>query len=80
MELGEQCLQLAQRVQDETLLLVAHIEIGDSWFYLGNPALACTHLEHAIALYDPEQHHVLAYRYGGIDPGISGLGYYAWAL
>jgi class 3 adenylate cyclase/predicted ATPase len=80
MELGEQCLQLAHRVQDETLLLVAHIEIGDSWFYLGNPALACTHLEHAIALYDPEQHHVLAYRYGGIDPGIVGLGYYAWAL
>ena len=54
--------------------------IGISWFYLGNPALACTHLEHTIALYDPAQHHVLAYRYGGMDPGIAGLGYYAWAL
>ena len=80
MELGEQCLQLAQRVQDEALLLVAHLAIGVSWFYLGNPALACTHLEHTIALYDPAQHHVLAYRYGGIDPGIVGFGYYAWAL
>ena len=53
MELGEQCLQLAQRVQDEALLLEAHLAIGVSWFYLGNPALACTHLEHTIALYDP---------------------------
>ena len=28
MELGEQCLQLAQRVQDEALLLEAHCAIG----------------------------------------------------
>ena len=80
MELGEQCLQLAQRVQDAALLLEAHLAVGFSWFYLGNPVLACTHLEHTIALYDPEQHHVLAYRYGGIDPGMAGFSCYAWAL
>jgi predicted ATPase len=80
MELGEQCLQLAQRVQDEALLLEAHLAIGVSWFFLGNLTLACTHLEHTIALYDPAQHHVLAYRYGGLDPGISGRSNYAWAL
>ena len=80
LELGEQCLQLAQRVQDKALLLMAHVAIGISWFHLGNPALACTHLEHTIALYDPAQHHVLAYRYGGIDPVMGGFGYDAWAL
>ena len=80
MELGEQSLQLAQRVQDEALLLQAHFAIGVSWFFLGNLALACSHLEHTIALYDPAQHHVLAYRYGGIDIGIAGHGWYAWAL
>jgi class 3 adenylate cyclase/predicted ATPase len=80
MGLGEQCLQLAQRVQDATLLLVAHVEIGISWFFAGNLALACSHLEHTITLYDPQQHHVLAYRYGGIDPGMVGFGCYAWAL
>ena len=80
LELGEQCLQLAQRVQDEALLLEAHCAIGVSWLYLGNLALACTHLEHAIALYDPEQHHVLAYHYGGLDPGWVGFIFYAWAL
>jgi class 3 adenylate cyclase/predicted ATPase len=80
MALGEQCFQLAQRVQDETLLLMAHFMLGASWFCLGSPALACTHLEHMIALYDPAQHHVLAYHYGGFDPGIIGLIYYAWTL
>jgi predicted ATPase len=79
MELGEQCLQLAQRIQDVALLLQAHLAIGISWFYLGNPTMAYTHLEHTIALYDPAQHHVLAYRYGG-DPAILGLGYSAWPL
>jgi TOMM system kinase/cyclase fusion protein len=80
MELGEQCLQLAQRVQDAALLLEAHYALGVSWFLLGNPALACTHLEHTIALYDPAQHHGLAYRYGGIDSGMASFGVYAWAL
>jgi predicted ATPase len=80
LELGEQCFQLAQRVQDATLLLMAHFMLGASWFYRGSPALACTHLEHMMALYDPEHHHVLAYHYGGFDPGIVGLIFYAWAL
>ena len=53
---------------------------GCSWFLLGNPALAGTHMEQTIALYDPAQHHGLAYRYGGIDPGVGGFGVYAWAL
>jgi predicted ATPase len=80
LELGEQCFQLAQRVQDETLLLMAHFMLGASWIYRGSPTLACTHLEHMMALYDPEHHHVLAYHYGGCDPGNLGLLYYAWAL
>jgi predicted ATPase len=80
MELGEQCLQLAQRVQDAALLLEAHYALGVSWFMLGDLALACTHMEHTIALYDPAQHHGLAYRYGGIDPGMGGFGVCAWVL
>jgi TOMM system kinase/cyclase fusion protein len=80
LELGEQCLRLAQCVQEPALLLEAHYALGVSWFLLGNPVLACTHLEHTIALYDPEQHHGLACRYGGIDSGMAGFGIYAWAL
>src|SRR5262249_13745229 len=80
MELGEQCLQLAQRIQDTALLLVAHLAVGFSWFHQGNLTLACTHWDYTATLYDPAQHHVLPYRYGGLDPGISALGYDAWVL
>jgi predicted ATPase len=80
LELGEECLQLAQRVQDKTLLLAAYFVLGVSWFYRGSPVLACSHLEHTMALYDPAQHHVLAYHYGGFDPGILCFLHYAWAL
>jgi TOMM system kinase/cyclase fusion protein len=80
IELGEQCLQIAQRVQDAALLLEAHYALGISWFLLGNFTLAGTHLEQTIALYDPAQHHRLAYRYGGIDPGVGGFGVSALAL
>ena len=80
IELGEQCLQIAQRVQDAALLLEAHYALGISWFLLGNFTLASTHMEQTIALYDPAQHHVLAYRYGGLDPGMVSLSVYACAL
>src|SRR5262249_33702400 len=80
IELGEQCLQIAQRVQDAALLLEAHYALGCSWFLLGNPALVGIHMEQTIALYDLEQHRGLAYRYGGVDPGVGGFGVYAWAL
>jgi predicted ATPase len=78
--LGEQCLQLAQRIQNEALLLIAHGALGISWFYLGNPSLACSHLEHTVTLYNPQRHHGLTYRYNGMDPGMVGFGYYAWTL
>jgi predicted ATPase len=80
LELGEQCLRLAQRVQEAALLLEAHYALGVSWFLLGNLVLACTHLEHTVALYDPAQHHGLTYRYGGIDSGMAGFGVSAWTL
>lgn len=80
MELGNQCLQLAQHAQDEVLLLEAHLAVGISWFYLAKLSSARTHLEQTIAMYKPEQHHVLAFRYGGIDPGMAGLAYCGWTL
>jgi hypothetical protein len=37
-------------------------------------------LQRTIALYNPEQHHILAYLYGGMDHGMVSFGYDAWAL
>jgi predicted ATPase len=46
---------------------------------LGQVVTARGHLEQALALYDPQQHGALAFRYGQ-DPGASCLSYMAWAL
>ncbi len=40
---------------------------------------ACTHAEQGMALYNPQQHSVLAFRYGQ-DHGVACLAFAAWAL
>ena len=63
-ELGEQCLSLAQSVQDPALLLEAHMALGPTLLFLGELASAREHLEQGIALYDPQQHRSHAFLYG----------------
>jgi predicted ATPase len=78
-ELGEQLLSLAQRVGEVELLLVAHNVLGDTLIWLGEFAVAREHLEHGIALYNPQQHRSHAFLYG-YDSGVHGLSFGAWAL
>ena len=79
-EFGEQCLSLARRLDDPALLLSAHAALGASWFYLGQLSQAHAHLEQGNHLYDPQQHHALAFRYGNVDPGVACLAYAGWTL
>ena len=67
--LADQLLALAQQAHDTAFLLEAHNAAGITLFYLGEFTPALTHLEAAMALYDPEQHRALAFRYGQ-DPGV----------
>ena len=67
-ELAEQCLRLAQGIQDSGLLLEAHRGLGCVLFHLGVLIPAQEHLTRAVALYAPEHHRVHATVYG-IDPG-----------
>ena len=78
-ELGEQLLRLGQHASDPTLLLQAHWVLGFTLFFMGAFAPARAHLEHVMALYDPQQHrsHTLLY---GQDPGATSLYYAALAL
>ena len=55
-ELAEQMMRLAQSVQDRYLLSVAHTALGVTLYLLGELTSARTHLEQAIALYDPQTH------------------------
>src|SRR5262249_19339047 len=74
-ELGEQCLILARGLDAPALLLEAHQALGVSWFHLGQLSQAHAHLEQVIRIYDPQQHHALAFRYANNDPGAACLAY-----
>ncbi len=78
-ELAEQCLSLAQQVQDLALLLQAHFALGVSLLWLGEVVPARAHLEQSIALYNPQEHRALAFR-AGLDLGVWCLSHAAQAL
>ena len=81
-ELAGQLLELAQRLQDPTFLIEAHLSMGVPLFWLGEPTQARTHYEKVISLYDPNEHDTLVHEYGE-DPGIAGRarrGFPLWVL
>jgi class 3 adenylate cyclase/tetratricopeptide (TPR) repeat protein len=68
---GEECLALAEWLQDPGPLGVAHFVIGDLLFWLGQPSRAHVHLEQGIALYDPARGRSDALRGALSDNGVS---------
>jgi predicted ATPase len=69
-ELAEQCLSLAQQVNDPALLVEAHYAKGALLHLLGALDEARMHLEQGMTLYDPQQHRALGALYGGQNPGV----------
>jgi predicted ATPase/class 3 adenylate cyclase len=69
-ELGEELLNLAQRIQDPDLLLEAHHALWAILFFAGELTAARPHLEEGVRLYDPQRHRLHAARYTGHDPGV----------
>jgi predicted ATPase len=67
-ELGEQILSLVQSQQDTALLLQGHFAMGASLLWMGDFALAQTHLDQGLALYDFDRHRSQAFL-SGFDPG-----------
>ncbi len=80
LDLAQQLSDLAQRVGDRALRLVAHDVRGEVAVYLGDFPAARSHMEQCVALYDPSQDRSLGLRYGGYDPGIAARAIGAHAL
>ncbi|MEE8302239.1 MAG: hypothetical protein V3S24_07375, partial [Candidatus Tectomicrobia bacterium] len=78
-ELGEQCLDLAQRQKDSVFLHEAHLTIGSTLFILGEYVAACAHLEQGLALYDRQQSRSRGFSSSN-DPGVVCLSRLAWSL
>ena len=77
--LSEQCMDLAEKARDSSLLLEAHSILGTTLTYLGELDSACSHLEAGIDLYDPTQHRAHARLYA-VDPGVYCRRMLAWPL
>ena len=79
-ELAEQLLQLANELKKPEFLLEAHDAMAQSYCYLGELDKTHHHLEQALSIYDPQQHHALAAIYGEEDAGVACHLYMGWVL
>ena len=79
IELGEQCLALAERIDDSSLRILGHLRLGLSFYYGGEHARGLEHHERALALYEPDRHRRLAFVYGQ-EPGALAAVYASIAL
>ena len=77
--LAERLLRLAQAQPDPLLLPAAHLALGATLYYLGEPAVARAHLEQGLRAYDRDQQEALILQYGQ-DVGVMCLHYARLAL
>ncbi len=68
-EVAEQLLELAGRVNDRNVLMIAEWCLGAALHHKGSLRQAHDHLERALQLYDPEFHKARVWQVG-IEPGI----------
>ena len=78
-KLGEQFIQLAERVQDAPSLLLAYRMYGNGYYWQGQFTSALDYLDRGIIVYDPQQHHKLAFQ-TITDSGVFLRGYAAGTL
>jgi predicted ATPase/class 3 adenylate cyclase len=77
--LAEQFLSLAKSQAGTALELVGHRILGMSLLHLGELQAGQARIEQALALYDPQRHGVLAFRFGQ-DQRASGLAFLSLVL
>jgi class 3 adenylate cyclase/tetratricopeptide (TPR) repeat protein len=81
LDLGEQLLGVAERLRDAELLAYGHFNLGNTLFWFGELTVARSHLDKAIALYDPACSHDAAFRVGNCASNShSFLGRILWHL
>ena len=73
-DLAEEMLALGRDRHNAGYELEGHRALGMTLLWRGLLVRAHDHLEQGRSLYDPEQHHVHAFRYGN-DPGLR-----AWSM
>lgn len=69
LELAQQCLRIAEELDDPGLRLEAHHAAWGPYYFLGEYGQAFRHMEDGLALYDHAAHESLSVEYGVHDAG-----------
>jgi class 3 adenylate cyclase/predicted ATPase len=80
LDLAGQLTELAEGFDDTALVLEALLASGISALFVGRLNEAHGLLQQAVGIYDPSRDRGLSLSYGGLDPGVVGATYWAWAL
>ena len=79
-DLAGQLIELAETIDDTTLIVEAQPARGVSAVLMGELEEARSRLEQGVSIYDPSRHQTLSVSYGGVDPGVVSAAYAAWTL
>jgi class 3 adenylate cyclase/predicted ATPase len=79
LDVAEELLKQARHVQDSGASMAGQLALAVSLVHTGQHSLARQNFERINALYDPQIHQSLAFRYG-LDFGATASAYYAWTL
>ena len=74
---AEQLVSMAERVHEAPLVAWAHLQLGATLFWQGNPSEAREHLERSIAVHAPAERMRLP---GAPDAGVAARAYTGWVL
>ena len=77
-ELATDALAIAEKRDDDELRLLARVQLALPAYFNARYAQAGAHAEAAAAVYDPERHHSVAYRFG-TDQGVAANCFAAYA-
>ena len=78
-EFGEALLNVAGKINDPAVVVIADYALGASQFFLGEQPGALQRLDDGIARYMPEQRQAPVFR-SAQDPGVACRSYSAWCL
>jgi predicted ATPase len=78
--LAMELLHLARTTKDPVHLLLSHLSMGSTTFWLGEFSKAFEHLQEGMRCHDPRHHRSPEYLWVLQDAGVSALAYLSWVL
>jgi DNA-binding SARP family transcriptional activator len=80
LELAQECLRIAEQLDEPGLWLEAHHAVWGGYYALGEWEQAFLHIERGLAYYDHASHEALSAQYGMHDAGVCALHIFSMGL